>query len=172
MDSKESHEEIKKKIKNGEYGLFDKILYGGLGYGYFCIPSDVFKWIFTGIFPPIGIFIHYFGKLSKKFPYITAQNLKNLVSHIDEFIIAFLGTMLFYVPGLMYVINIFNKSASTSENLEDNKEKYENTSNKEDKKKEYNADDDDDDDDDDYDDDDEDYAPTNLDNLRETLFND
>jgi len=80
--------------------------------------------------------------------------------------------MLFYVPGLMYVINIFNKSASTSENLEDTKEKYENTSNKEDKKKEYNADDDDDDDDDDYDDDDEDYAPTNLDNLRETLFND
>ena len=59
MDSKDSHEEIKQRISDGEYSLFDKIMYGGLGYGYLCVPSDVFKWIFTGIFPPIGIFIHY-----------------------------------------------------------------------------------------------------------------
>jgi uncharacterized membrane protein YqaE (UPF0057 family) len=167
MKSKESHEEIKQKIRDGQYSLFDKIMYGGLGYGYFCIPSDVFKWIFTGIFPPIGIFIHHFGKLSKSFPYITAQNLKNIISHIDEFIMAFLGTMLFYIPGLMYVINIFKKSSPTTENLTDTKENLTDTNTNDD-----NDDDDDDNDNDNDDDDDDEYEPVNIERLRDTLFDD
>jgi len=178
MDSKDSHEKIKQRISDGEYSLFDKIMYGGLGYGYLCIPSDVFKWIFTGIFPPIGIFIHYFGKLSSSFPYITSQNLKNIIYHIDEFIIAFLGTMLFYIPGLMYVINIFNKSLSTSENLTNTKENLSDTKNTNDTRDDnrLNYDDVNDsnsnsDSNSDSDSDDE-YEPTNIEKLRDTLFDD
>ena len=182
MSSKESHEEIKQKIRNGEYGLLDKIFYGGLGYGYLCIPSDVFKWIFTGLFPPLGIFIHHFGKLGNTFPYITKQNLKNLILHIDQFILAFIGTMLFYIPGLMYVINIFNKSPSTTENLKNTKENLTNTTNttnttnndkgdkgdnEENDEKDYedNSNDGDDEEDDEY-------EPTNIEKLRDTLFDD
>jgi uncharacterized membrane protein YqaE (UPF0057 family) len=167
MTSRETHEKIKQRISAGEYSLFDKIMYGGLGYGYFCIPSDVFKWIFTGLFPPLGIFIHFFGKLGKTFPYITKQNLKNLISHIDDFIIAFIGTMLFYIPGLMYVINIFNKSPS-AENLTNTKEKLSDTNNTNDD----GDGDDDGNDDGDGDGDGDEYEPTNIEKLRETLFDD
>ena len=184
MNSKDTHEKLKEKIRDGNYTLFDKIIYGGFGYGYFCVPSDVFKWIFTGIFPPLGILIHYFGKLSKSFPYITSQNIKNIISHFDEFIIAFLGTMLFYIPGLLYVINIFNKSLSSDEDL---KEDYDDTknmnktnnneddNNKDDNDDKNNENDDDNDnnsEDSDNDSDYDEFEPTNLDNLRKTLFDD
>ena len=35
-----SKDKLEKKIDDDEYTLFDKIMYGGLGYGYFCLPSN------------------------------------------------------------------------------------------------------------------------------------
>ena len=117
------HKQIKENILKDEYGLMDKILYGGLGYGYFCIPSDFFKVIFMTLFPPLGILIHYFGKMDPSFPFISWSNIKNILSHMDEFIYSFILTMLFYVPGLVYTIRIlFNKDPLTK-----NKDKFNNT---------------------------------------------
>jgi uncharacterized membrane protein YqaE (UPF0057 family) len=130
------HKQIKENILKDEYGLMDKILYGGLGYGYFCIPSDFFKVIFMTLFPPLGILIHYFGKMDTSFPFISWSNIKNILSHMDEFIYSFILTMLFYVPGLVYTIRIlFNKDPLTK-----NKDKFNNT--KHDKNDDTNTDND------------------------------
>ena len=53
-----SDQDICNKIENDQYTLFDKILCGGLGYGSFCMPTMIFKIIFTIIFPPLGILIN------------------------------------------------------------------------------------------------------------------
>ena len=57
-------------------------MYGGLGYGYFCIPTNLFKIIATVLFPPIGIIIENVGKLGDSFPYIRLDNLKNIIAKI------------------------------------------------------------------------------------------
>jgi len=180
-----NHEELKDKILKDEYSLIDKILYGGLGYGYFCIPSYFFKVIFTSLFPPLGILIHYFGRMKSSFPFITSTNIKNLLYHIDEFIYSFILTMLFYVPGLIYTIKIvFNKN-------NDDKSKFKNTKSQDDNEKDGSDDksnddessdndekdgsddessDDESSDDDSSDDENEDDNVTNLENLKQMLI--
>ena len=127
MSNSKSHKEIKTKIDKQEYSLFDKIMYGGLGYGYFCMPTNIFKIIATVLFPPIGIIIENVGKLSNEFPYIRLDNLKNIISKVNELIYSFVLTMLFYVPGLIYTLNKFksNKREKEFENRSD----FSNTSN-------------------------------------------
>ena len=167
-----NHEELKEKILKDDYSLIDKILYGGLGYGYFCIPSYFFKVIFTSLFPPLGILIHYFGRMKSSFPFITSTNIKNLLYHLDEFIYSFILTMLFYVPGLIYTIKIvFNK------NNED-KSKFKNTKSQDDNEKDSTDDDNessydnksDSSSDESSDDEDEDDNITNLENLKQMLI--
>jgi len=116
MSSSTEHENIKAKIRNNEYTLFDKALYGGIGYGNFCMPTNFFKIIATVLFPPIGILIENVGKLDSKFPYFRYQNFKNIVYKIKEFIYSFVLTMMFYIPGLIYTLNKF-KSNQTEEKI-------------------------------------------------------
>ena len=126
MTSRKDHENIKSKIRNNEYTLFDKAMYGGIGYGNFCMPTNFFKIIATVLFPPIGILIENVGKLDGKFPYFRYQNLKNLLFKIKEFIYSFVLTMMFYVPGLIYTLNKF-KSNQTEEKI--SRSNFENTDN-------------------------------------------
>ena len=100
----EKKNKLDARIKNDGYTLFDKILYGGLGYGHYSLPTNIFKIILTVIFPPLGILITNIGKLDPNFPYLTTKNLLNIISKIDEFILSFILTMLFYVPGLIYTL--------------------------------------------------------------------
>lgn len=125
-----SDEELCNKIDNNNYTLFDKILCGGLGYGSFCMPTMIFKIIFTIIFPPIGILINNLNPdrktpLEEGFPYLNKDHFMNIFSKIDEFIIAFILTMLFYVPGLIYVMTKFKTAGEVFEEVDindDNKE--------------------------------------------------
>ena len=71
-------------FKPNEYSLFDKIMYGGVGYGYFCMPTNIFKIIATVIFPPLGILIENIGKLGSSFPYIRSKNIKNIINIYNE----------------------------------------------------------------------------------------
>lgn len=90
------------RIDEDEYTLFDKILYGGLGYGYFCLPSNLLRIIFTVIFPPITVIMKF---VIAEFPYI---DFKKLIMGIDELIYSVLLTMFFYIPGLIYSLSIIN----------------------------------------------------------------
>ena len=119
------NQKVKEKIVNNEYTLFDKILYGGIGYGYFCMPTNIFKIIATVIFPPIGILIDNIGKLNTSFPYIGKENIKNIIMKIGEFIISFILTMMFYVPGLIYVLNKIKINSREGESY--NKSNFTNT---------------------------------------------
>lgn len=100
----EKKNKLDSRIKNDGYTLFDKILYGGLGYGHYSLPTNIFKIILTVIFPPLGILITNLGKLDPVFPYLTTNNLLNILNKIDEFILSFILTMLFYIPGLIYTL--------------------------------------------------------------------
>ena len=123
--------EVTKKIQKDEYTLFDKVMYGGLGYGYFCLPTNLFKVIFTVLFPPIGIIINSVGDVEKTFPYVRLENFKNLFLKIDQFIIALILTALFYVPGLVYVFSKLKlDNTNFTENTNNkNKDKFKNTKN-------------------------------------------
>ena len=46
---------IKDKITNNEYTFMDKVLYGGFGYGKFCIPDELPHIILAIVFPPFSI---------------------------------------------------------------------------------------------------------------------
>lgn len=130
-----SDEQICNKIEMNEYTLFHKILCGGLGYGSFCMPTMIFKIIFTVCFPPLGILINNLNPdnktpLLKSFPYLTADHFINIFKRIDEFIIAFILTMLFYVPGLVYVMTKFKTVSEVYETVdvpEETKSDFKNT---------------------------------------------
>jgi uncharacterized membrane protein YqaE (UPF0057 family) len=106
------------RIKNDDYTLFDKILYGGLGYGYYSMPTNIFKIILTVIFPPLGILITNLGKLDSVFPYLTTSNLLNILNKIDEFILSFILTMLFYIPGLIYTLTKIKSQEYTYDKID------------------------------------------------------
>ena len=52
------------QIDASQWTLFDKIMYGGLGYGAFCLPSDFFKVIISIVFPPLGELINIIEDMS------------------------------------------------------------------------------------------------------------
>ena len=96
------------KIYNDNYALFDRILYGGIGYGTIVIPLNFFKIIFTLIFPPIGEILSIIGdKLLNNFPYITWDTLKTLfdVNNLNRIIYSLILTSMFYIPGLIYTLS-------------------------------------------------------------------
>jgi uncharacterized membrane protein YqaE (UPF0057 family) len=93
--------------------LFDKVMYGGLGYGAFCLPSDFFKVIIAILFPPLGEIINIVeDTVSDAFPYITLDSIKALCTYksLNIIVYSFLLTALFYIPGLIYTLtNIVEK---------------------------------------------------------------
>ena len=100
-------------IDANQWTLFDKIMYGGLGYGAFCLPSDFFKVIISIIFPPIGELINIIeDTVSNEFPYFNWDTLVMLCSYnaITHLVYSLVLTTLFYIPGLVYTLtNIVNK---------------------------------------------------------------
>jgi uncharacterized membrane protein YqaE (UPF0057 family) len=109
--------ELEKKIDNMEWTLFDRFLYGGLGHGYFCFPTNLVRIIFTVIFPPIGIILKHLH-VSTTFPYITGDTVKNLVANIDDIIYSFVLTAMFYIPGLIYGLSGLRCVETSDENKE------------------------------------------------------
>lgn len=101
------------KIDANQWTLFDKIMYGGLGYGSFCLPSDFFKVIIAILFPPLGELINIVeNTVSDTFPYFTWDTLVILCSYnaITHLVYSLVLTSLFYIPGLVYTLtNIVNK---------------------------------------------------------------
>jgi uncharacterized membrane protein YqaE (UPF0057 family) len=100
-------------IDAGQWTLFDKIMYGGLGYGSFCLPSDFFKVIVAILFPPLGEIINIVeDTVTDTFPYFTWDTLRLLFSYnaLNHIVYSLLLTSLLYIPGLVYTLtNIVNK---------------------------------------------------------------
>jgi len=107
-----SENELEKKIDDMEWTLFDRFMYGGLGHGYFCFPTNLVRIIFTVLFPPLGVILKHL-KVVEQFPYITMQTLQNLFDNIGDIVYCFVLTSLFYVPGLIYGLSGL-KCAETS----------------------------------------------------------
>lgn len=101
--------------------LFDKIMYGGLGYGAFCLPSDFFKVIIAILFPPLGEIINIIeDTVTDTFPYITWDTVKELCTYrsLNVIVYSFLLTALFYIPGLIYTLtNIVEKERKVKYSL-------------------------------------------------------
>jgi len=70
--------------------LYDKMMYGGMGYGTFCVPKELPSYIMVIVFPPLSVFV---------------QQWKTGFKRIDKIIISFILTSLFYFPGLLYGLN-------------------------------------------------------------------
>lgn len=93
--------------------LFDKIMYGGLGYGSFCLPTNFFSLIIAILFPPLGEVINILGdKIGVDFPYFTWECMYELLKfeNINRLVYSFILTTMFYIPGLIYVLGNINKS--------------------------------------------------------------
>lgn len=113
-------------VKADQWTLFDKIKYGGLGYGAFALPSNFFTLIIAICFPPLGQVLTIIGdKMSDTIPFITLDTIKILLQpvSISKIIYSFMLTALFYIPGLVYVleniaeadkININNASTTSN----------------------------------------------------------
>ena len=94
-------------INADDWTLFDKITYGGLGYGAFSLPSNFFIIIVTCIFPPLGQIVNILGDTIVSYPpFFTIDALRNMVlpDNITKIIYSILLTTLFYIPGLVYVL--------------------------------------------------------------------
>ncbi len=101
-------------LNANDWTLYDKINYGGLGYGAFVLPSNFFLVIITCIYPPLGQIIHALGTTITSYPpFLTWDSLKVIFkinddpkksSNLTKIIYSFFLTCLFYVPGLVYVL--------------------------------------------------------------------
>ena len=118
--SGQKRNELEQKIDEMDWTLFDRLMYGGLGHGYFCLPTNLIRIIATVLFPPIATILKYL-KLSTEFPFITMESLVFLLQNIDDILYSFVLTALFYIPGLIYGLSNI-KCEETGENLEELKD--------------------------------------------------
>lgn len=70
--------------------LYNKMMYGGIGYGSFCVPKELPNYIMCIVFPPLSVFF---------------QQWNNGFKRVDKIIICFILTSFFYFPGLLYALN-------------------------------------------------------------------
>jgi uncharacterized membrane protein YqaE (UPF0057 family) len=90
-----------------KWTLYDKVMYGGLGYGSFCLPTNFFKIIIAVMFPPLGEVVDIVSNyVSYDVPFFNWDVIKNLIKpeNITRIIYSFLLTTLFYIPGLVYTL--------------------------------------------------------------------
>lgn len=90
-----------------DWTLYDKVMYGGLSYGAFCLPSNFFKLIIAILFPPLGEVIDIIGNYIISIPpFITWDALRILFmpASINRIVYSFLLTTFFYIPGLVYTL--------------------------------------------------------------------
>ena len=104
-------DEKETEIDNYEYTLYDRVMFGGLGYGTFCLPTNLFRVIFTVIFPPLGVIFKY---LTSEFPYV---NFHDLFENLNEIIYVFILTAMFYIPRLIYALSTINNDTEIDEAL-------------------------------------------------------
>ena len=98
---------VENKIYSNNYDLFDRSLYGGIGHGIVVIPTNIFKILFTVIFPPLGEILEIVSDyLLDEFPYINWDTIKELFKfeNLNKIIYSFILTSLFYVPGLVLTL--------------------------------------------------------------------
>lgn len=88
------------KITNDNFTLWDRFMYGGLGYSMIALPTNIFRIIGTVLFPPLGVIMQY---ITTSFPYI---DFVQIIQHIDEIIYVVILTMFFYIPGLIYSLSL------------------------------------------------------------------
>ena len=102
-----------KRMRMKNWSLFDKVMYGGLGYGAFCLPTNFLKIILTVIFPPLGEIVNIISdKISPDIPYVNWNVLYNLIKidNLNKIIYSFVLTTLFYIPGLIYTLRNIHDS--------------------------------------------------------------
>ena len=107
MTDLEKTDFVENKIASNDYDLFDRSLYGGIGHGIVVIPTNIFKILFTVIFPPLGEMLEIVSEfLLDEFPYITWDTIKELFKfeNLNKIIYSFILTSLFYVPGLVFTL--------------------------------------------------------------------
>lgn len=106
------------RIDAHEWTLFDRLMYGGLGYGAFCLPTNFFKIVFTVIYPPLGEILNVVSNfVLNEFPYITWDTIKEVFNNMDRIIYSFILTSMFYIPGLIYTLgNITCSAHDTDDN--------------------------------------------------------
>ena len=112
--SKLYNSDIPTNLSADDWTFYDKLTYGGLGYGTFSLPSNFFIIILTCLFPPLGQIINTLGNTITSYPpYFTWDCLKVIIepskdpkkaSNFTKIIYSFLLTCLFYIPGLVYVL--------------------------------------------------------------------
>ena len=91
-----------------KWSFHDKIMYGGLGYGAFCLPTNFFKIVIAIFFPPLGEIANIVSDyISTTFPYLNWTVCANLIKleNINKIIYSFILTTIFYVPGLVYTLS-------------------------------------------------------------------
>ena len=88
--------QLNSKIDNNEWTFYDKLVYGGLGYGNVSLPTHLFDIIFTVIFPPFGMILSKMDFLDE-FPYIHWETLTKVIEGLIEIINCFFLTMCFYI---------------------------------------------------------------------------
>jgi uncharacterized membrane protein YqaE (UPF0057 family) len=109
-------------IDASQWTLFDKIMYGGLGYSSFCLPTNFFKVVIAILFPPLGEIINILeDDITYTFPFITWDSIKKLLTFqsINTIVYSFLLTTLFYIPGLVYTLtNIVEKERKVNYDIQ------------------------------------------------------
>lgn len=106
---------LENDIYGNNYTLFSKIMYGGVGFGAITFPTNIFKVLFTLIFPPLGEILNIIEDyLLDSFPYITWNTLKILfnIENLNRIIYSWVLTSMFYVPGLVYTLAKLTISSS------------------------------------------------------------
>ena len=105
-------------INAEQWTTFDKIMYGGFGYGAFCLPTNFIKVMITIIFPPLGEIINIIEEtIINEFPFFTGETFNVLFTYknLNTIVYSFILTTLFYIPGLIYTLtNIVNKQRKVS----------------------------------------------------------
>ena len=105
-DTTAGYDKLEKKILEGKYDMFDKVFYGGICHGITVLPSNLFKVIFSVIFPPIGEILSIIdGHVLSEFPYITWDTISALIGNLQRIIYSIVLTSLFYIPGLLYTLS-------------------------------------------------------------------
>ena len=101
------------EINMAQWTLFDKVMYGGLGYGAFCLPTNFFKIVIAVIFPPLGEVVNIINDtVSTVFPYVNLDVFYELLKfeNINKIIYSFILTTMFYIPGLIYTLGNISES--------------------------------------------------------------
>lgn len=69
---------------------FEKLMYGGFGYGKICIPKGLGQLLLTILFPPAGVFY---------------EEYRGGFKNINRIVMNFILTALFYFPGLIHALS-------------------------------------------------------------------